>query len=176
MSKLKQMIDEGALGKLILISTRRVGPFAERIRNVGVIIDSATHDIDITRYLVGKEPVGVFAKAGKVKHKKEDHAIVVLDFGNVAASIEVNWFTPHKVRSLVATGTEAIAYLNYIEQNLEIYSPEQKIVPAIKKEEPLKLELQHFLKCIEKNEKPLVDGWEGLKVLDIATRAEKSGG
>lgn len=171
--KLKQMIDEGVLGKLILISTRRVGPFASRIRGVGIIIDSATHDIDIARYLVGREPINVFAKAGKIKHELEDHAIVVLDFDDIAASLEVNWFTPHKVRTLVATGTEAIAYLDYLEQNLEIYSPEQKIVPTIQKEEPLKLELKHFLECIQKNEKPLVDGREGLKVLEIALKATR---
>lgn len=171
--KLKQMIDEGELGRLILISARRVGPFSRRIREVGIIIDSATHDIDIARYLVGKDPVNVFTKAGKIKHRKEDHAIVVLDFDDVAASIEVNWFTPHKVRTLVATGTEAIAYLDYIDQNLEVYSPKQKIIPTIQKGEPLKLELEHFLKCIKNNEKPLVNGEEGLKVLEIATRAQK---
>lgn len=171
--KLKQMIDKGMLGKLILISTRRVGPFVHRIREVGIIIDSATHDIDIARYMVGKDPTNVFAKAGRVKHEKEDHAIIVLDFDDVVASIEVNWFTPHKVRTLVATGTEAIAYLDYIKQSLEIYSPEQKIAPTIEREEPLKLELKHFLRCIENNERPLVNGREGLKVLEIALKAAR---
>ena len=69
--RLKQIIDEGILGKLMIISTRRVGPFVSRIRDVGIIIDSATHDIDIARYLVGKEPVEVFSKVGRFKHQKE---------------------------------------------------------------------------------------------------------
>jgi len=172
-TKLKELVEKGALGKLILISTRRVGPFVSRIRDVGIIIDSATHDIDIARYLVGKDPINVFAKSGRVKSEKEDHAIVVLDFGDVAASIEVNWFTPHKVRSLVATGTEGIAYLDYIKQELDVHSGGEKIVQKIDKVEPLKLELAHFLRCIEKNEKPLVDGCEGLKILETALRACK---
>lgn len=170
-TKLKEIVEKGGLGKLILISTRRVGPFVSRIRDVGIIIDSATHDIDIARYLVGKEPVNIFAKSGQVKSEKEDHAIVVLDFGDVAASIEVNWFTPHKVRSLVATGTEGIAYLDYIKQELEVYTSERRMVPRVNKEEPLKLELEHFLDCIKNNKKPLVDGQEGLKTLEVALKA-----
>jgi len=169
--KLKELVEGGALGELIIISTRRVGPFVPRVRDVGIIIDAATHDIDIARYLVGREPVGVFAKAGRIRHEKEDHAIIVLDFDGTVASIEVNWFTPHKVRSLVATGTEGIAYLDYIEQTVEIYDSEWKKIPEIKREEPLKLELEHFLDCIETNRKPLIDGNEGLKVLEIAMRA-----
>lgn len=168
--KLKEIVDKGKLGRLILISTRRVGPFIERIRDVGIIIDSATHDIDVARYLVGKDPINVFAKSGRVKSEKEDHAILVLDFGDVVASIEVNWFTPHKVRSLVATGTEGIAYLDYIKQELEVCNSKQRITPRINKEEPLKLELEHFLDCIKNNKEPLVDGNEGLKVLEIALK------
>ncbi len=174
-TKLKEIVDKGVLGKLILISTRRVGPFVERIRDVGIIIDSATHDIDVVRYLVGRDPINVFAKSGRVKSKREDHAIVVLDFGDVVASIEVNWFTPHKVRSLVATGTEGIAYLDYLKQELEVYSRGKKLVPKIDRDEPLKLELKHFLDCIQRNAKPLVDGYEGLKVLEIAIKASKVG-
>jgi UDP-N-acetylglucosamine 3-dehydrogenase len=169
-TKLKKVVDKGMLGKLILISTRRVGPFVSRIKDVGIIIDSATHDIDIARYLVGKDPLNVFVKSGRVKHEKEDNAIVVLDFGDAAASIEVNWFTPHKVRTLVATGTEGIAYLDYITQELEIHSSKHMIVPNFNKEEPLKLELEHFLDCIRDDKKPLVDGYEGSRVLEIALK------
>jgi UDP-N-acetylglucosamine 3-dehydrogenase len=172
-TKLKEVVDKGTLGRLILISTRRVGPFVSRIRDVGIIIDSATHDIDVASYLVGRDPINVFAKSGRVKHEKEDHAIVVLDFGDVAASIEVNWFTPHKVRSLVATGTEGIAYLDYLKQGLEVYSGGERLVPEVDGGEPLKLELQHFLNCIQRNARPLVDGREGLKVLEIAMKASK---
>lgn len=169
--RLKQIIDEGVLGRLMIISTRRVGPFVVRIRDVGVIIDSATHDIDIARYLTGKEPVGVFCKAGKFKHQKEDHAILILDFGDTAACIEVNWFSPHKVRSLVATGSEGTAYLDYIEQELVIHNSLGTEIVRLEKTEPLKLELEHFLRCIENDEKPLIDGYEGLQVLKIALEA-----
>ncbi len=159
---------------MLIISTRRVGPFVFRIRDVGVIIDSATHDIDIARYLTGKEPVRVFCKAGKFKHQKEDYAVLILDFGDTAACIEVNWLSPHKVRSLVATGSEGTAYLNYIEQELTIHNSLGTKIVRLEKMEPLKLELQHFLKCVEDDERPLVDGSEGLKVLKIALEANRA--
>ena len=78
--KLKQIIDGGILGKVLIISTRRVGPSVPRIRDVGVVIDSASHDIGVVRYLIGKEPVSVFSRVGSIKHNKEDHAIIVLNF------------------------------------------------------------------------------------------------
>ena len=77
---LKQIVDKGTLGKLLIISTRRVGPSVPRIRDVGVVIDSATHDIGVIRYLLGKEPVSVFSRVGSLKHAKEDYAVIVLDF------------------------------------------------------------------------------------------------
>ncbi|RLE49793.1 MAG: gfo/Idh/MocA family oxidoreductase [Candidatus Methanomethylicota archaeon] len=169
--KLKEIVDSGKLGKLLLLSARRVGPFAPRVVDVGIIVDLATHDIDVARYLTGKEPVKVYSKYGSIKHPKEDHAILLLDFGDVAASIEVNWFTPHKVRTLVATGTEAIAYLNYIEQELEVYNAEWRMIPKIEKCEPLEIELRHFIECVEKDLRPLVDGYEGLKTLEVALKS-----
>ena len=174
-TKLKEIIEKGILGKILLISTRRVGPFVPRIKDVGIVADSATHDIDVVRYLVGKEPIGIFAKSGGIKNKKGDHAIVILDFGDVSASIEVNWFTPHKVRSLVATGTEGIAYLDYLKQEVEIYNAEWKMIPKIERKEPLRVELEHFLECVKESKKPLVNGYEGLKVLEIAVRATQIG-
>ena len=173
--RLKQIIDQGTLGKLMIISTRRVGPFAPRIRDVGIIIDSATHDIDIARYLTGKEPVVVFSKAGKFHNEKEDHGIVILDFGDITGHIEVNWFTPHKVRSLVATGSEGIAYLDYIEQELTVHNSHGMEMIKVEKAEPLKLELEHFLKCVQNDTELLVNGYDGLRTLDIALQAEQAG-
>lgn len=174
-TQLKQRIDEGVLGKLMIISTRRVGPFVTRIRDVGIIIDTTTHDIDIARYLTGKEPLSIFCKAGRFKHQKEDHAIVVLDFGDMTACLEANWFTPYKVRSLVATGSEGIASLDYITQELSIHNSSQSAAETdITPGEPLKLELGHFLHCVECDEQPLVSGYDGLRALDIALRAEEA--
>jgi UDP-N-acetylglucosamine 3-dehydrogenase len=172
-TRLKQLLQQSRLGKLIQISTRRVGPYAPRIRDVGIIIDSATHDIDIARYLLNMEPVSIYSKFGQLRHEKEDHAVLVLDFDDVTACIEVNWFSPQKVRTLVATGSEGTAYLDYIEQELIIHNSHAPEKIEVKKAEPLKLELEHFLACVEMDSQPLVDGLQGMCVLNIALEACK---
>jgi len=173
--KLKSIIEEGVLGKVLIISTSRVGPYSPRIHDVGIIVDLATHDIDVSRYLTGKEPERIYSKYSTIKHSMEDHAILLLDFGDSAACIEVNWFTPHKVRTAVITGTGGIAYMDYIEQSLTVYGSEWKMEQKIEKEEPLKKELAHFVDCIARNKEPLVNGEEALKTLEVALRSLQFG-
>jgi len=169
--KLKEVVKEGKLGNLLLLSTRRVGPVAARIRDVGIIVDSATHDIDVIRYLTEEEPKLVKAVSGNYKHLKEDYAIIVMALSQTIASVEVNWFTPVKVRTLIATGTEGTASLNYIDQTVELFSSAGKSQIDVVKEEPLKVELKHFTDCIRTKKRPLVDGTEGLRNLEIALKA-----
>ena len=173
-TKLKEIIGEGILGDLITLSARRVGPFVERVKDVGIITDIGTHDIDIARYLVGTEPVEAFGRLRGIKHRKGDCAFIILDFENVTASIEINWFTPHKVRGLVVTGTKGIAYADYMEQIITIYNSGWKMEPKIEKDEPLRVELKHFLECVKEGKEPLITGEDGLKTLEIALKIEKT--
>lgn len=173
-AKLKQIIEAGTLGQLLTITTKRVGPFVPRIRDVGVVIDSATHDIGVVKYLVGKDPVSVFSRVGSIKHPKEDYAIIILDFQETTACIEVNWFNPQKVRTLVATGSEGIAYLDYIEQSVVVHNTHDKIDTGVKKAEPLKLEVEDFLRSIRENIQPSVDGEEGRDILKIALESSRN--
>jgi len=166
--KMKDIIERGMLGHPIIINTRRVGPLAPRITDIGIVVDLATHDIDVVRYLYGKEPMKVYSKFGSIKHPHEDHAVILLDFGDSAASIEVNWFTPHKVRTAVVTGTDGIAYLDYIEQSIVLYNSDWKMEPKVEKGEPLKAEIEHFLLCIKEGREPLTSGEEGLRNLEVA--------
>jgi UDP-N-acetylglucosamine 3-dehydrogenase len=95
----------------------------------------------------------------------------MLDFGDCAASLEVNWFTPHKVRTLVATGSEGIAYLDYIKQELIVHNGEHHNITDIEKGEPLAIEIKHFISCIKNGTSPMVSAEAGMKVLDIAIKA-----
>jgi UDP-N-acetylglucosamine 3-dehydrogenase len=177
--KLKEVIDQGLLGKLLIVSTRRVGPAVPRIRDVGVVIDSATHDIGVVKYLIGKNPASVFSRTGSLKHPKEDHAVIMLDFEGTIACLEVNWFTPHKVRTLTVTGSEGIAYLDYIKQSLVVHtdnllkSQNSSLITVgddivTNKVEPLKTEIQDFLNAIRIDGEPAVSGLEGKAILKIA--------
>jgi UDP-N-acetylglucosamine 3-dehydrogenase len=143
---------------------------------VGVVKDTAIHDIDMTRYLFDEEPTAVYAKTGKMKNKKfEDYAQIMLTFeSGKSAFIESNWLTPYKTRTLVVTGSKAIMKLDYITQELTIEDAKETIQPRYPFQEPLKLELQHFANCVLKKEKPLITGVDGLKALQIAEAALKS--
>ena len=88
--------------------------------------------------------------------------------------LESNWLTPYKIRKLMVTGSEAIATINYITQKMTIETSNQTITPRHDWEEPLKKELDHFVKSIQKKTKPIVTGFDGLKALKIAESVLKS--
>jgi len=174
--RFKVALEKGEIGTLVSATARRVTKWPERIGDVGVVKDTAIHDIDIMRYLFAEDPTAVYAKAGNLKHARfEDYAQIMLSFqGGKTAFIEANWLTPYKIRSLIATGSEAIMSLNYLTQEITIETAGQTLTPRYEWEEPLKLELQHFANCVLNNEEPLVTGVDGLKALLIAEAALKS--
>ena len=173
---MKNAIEDKTIGNLVCATAKRVSEWPERIGDVGVVKDTAIHDIDIIRYLFNEEPIAVYAKTGSMKHKKfEDYAQIMLTFeGGKSAFIESNWLTPYKTRTLVVTGSKAIMKLDYITQELTVEDAKETIQPRYPWKEPLKLELQHFANCILKREKPLITGMDGLKALQIAEAALKS--
>jgi UDP-N-acetylglucosamine 3-dehydrogenase len=173
---IKNAIENKMIGNLVCATAKRVSEWPERIGDVGVVKDTAIHDIDITRYLFGEEPIAVYAKTGNMKHKKfEDYAQIMLNFeSGKSAFIESNWLTPYKTRTLVVTGSKAIMKLDYITQELTIEDAKETMQPRYPWQEPLKLELQHFANCILKKEKPLITGMDGAKALRIAEAALKS--
>jgi UDP-N-acetylglucosamine 3-dehydrogenase len=173
--KLKELIDSGLLGNVVSISAKRVGLYNPRIKDVGIIIDLGTHDIDIMSYLYGEGVKEVYASAGSVVHSYEDHAIITLNFGSGSSGvIDTNWLTPHKVRNLTVIGSKGIAEVNYIERTLRIFDQEWVRDAKIEKEEPLKLELLHFIDCVQHDKKPLVSGKEGKHALEVALAAIES--
>lgn len=173
---MKKAIENKVIGNLVCATAKRVSEWPERIGDVGVVKDTAIHDIDVVRYLFGEEPIAVYAKAGSMKYKKfEDYAQIMLTFdGGRSAFIESNWLTPYKTRTLVITGSKAIMKLDYISQELTIEDAKETMQPRYPWQEPLKLELQHFANCILRQEKPLITGMDGLKALQIAEAALKS--
>ena len=173
--KLKELISTGELGEIISISCRRVGPYPPRIRDVGIIIDLAVHDIDAISYLYGKRAMNVYSIAGNSFHSKEDHASILLQYEDKKSGmVETNWLTPHKIRKLTVTGTEGVAHADYLEQSLEIWKEGEVRKVQIEKREPLKNELEHFLHAIVNEEEPSPSGEEGKYALHVALSAIKS--
>jgi UDP-N-acetylglucosamine 3-dehydrogenase len=173
--KLKQEIKAGNLGKIVAMSSVRVGPYNPRIRDVGIITDLGVHDIDIMSYLYDEKIRKVQAYAGSVIHKFEDYAGIMLGFSNGNCGIiETNWLTPHKTRMLTVTGTKAIAYADYIQQTLKICDIRGETMVKIDKREPLNDELAHFVSCVKDGSEPLVSGRNGRNALEVAIAAIQS--
>ena len=174
-TELKKVMSSGKLGQVVSVSTKRVGPYNPRIRDVGIIIDLGVHDIDVISYLLEKKVETVFANAGKTIHSKEDHAVVILNYkGDLCGMIETNWLTPHKTRTLNVVGTGGIAYVDYIKQTLEIYEKDQVREMVVERKEPLRIELEEFIKSVENDSSPLVSGEDGLYALKVSVAATKS--
>ena len=174
--RLKKAIEEGLVGSVVLATAKRVSKWPQRIGDVGVVKDTAIHDIDIMRFIFNEDPIAVYARAGSLQHERfEDYAQIMLSFpNNRTAFIEANWLTPYKVRKLTVTGSNAIVYLDYIKQEMTIETSGQTVTPRYGWEEPLKIELKHFVECVLNNKEPMVTGTDGIKALKIAEAALKS--
>lgn len=173
---IREAIANKRIGELVCVTAKRVSQWPDRIGDVGVVKDTAIHDIDIMRYISNQDPVAVYAKAGSMRHKKfEDYAQIMLTYDDgKTAFIESNWLTPYKTRALTVTGSEAIMRLDYITQELWIENAKDNLQPKYPWQEPLKLELQHFADCISAQKEPLIKASDGVKALQIAEAALQS--
>ncbi|KPJ66838.1 MAG: hypothetical protein AMJ43_06690 [Coxiella sp. DG_40] len=191
-AKLKTIVSQGKLGEIMSIMIRRVGIAPPHIKDAGVIVDLAVHDIDICNYLLDGQPDNIFASGGSALiNNREDHAHILLRYGKANVIIQVNWITPVKVRILNVTGTNGYAELDYINQRLTLhqatinttfddygdfivkFGKPVTIEAEVQKQEPLKLEIEHFVNSVQNSRRPLVSGEEGLAALEIALKAQQ---
>ncbi|MEM0104573.1 MAG: Gfo/Idh/MocA family oxidoreductase [Candidatus Methanomethylicia archaeon] len=173
--RVKKIVEEGKIGNIILLSSKRVSRWPERIGDVGVIRDLAIHDLDLMRYITGLEPTEIYAVAGSLRHKYEDHANIILKFNsNPTAIIEANWITPKKIRELTVTGSEGRVIINYITQETIMEDYNGVYIPNIQYEEPLKKELENFINVVAGIEEPIASGFDGLMAVYLCELALKS--
>lgn len=172
----KQLITEGKLGDVILFYSKRVSSWPIRVGDVGVVKDLSIHDLDLARYLLGSEVLSVYAVSGASNNKlgQEDHANILLRFPKTTAFVESNWLTPYKERLLVVTGSKATVTANYITQEVSIANVEGRFIPTIRNQEPLRLELESFVKSIRTSTQLCASVEDGLKALALAEAALKS--
>ena len=176
--------------EVISIGAKRVSGFPARIRDVGVVMDLGVHDIDVLRYLMG-DVATVYASGGNIKHERyEDHASILLTFKDGKTGyIETNWLTPKKIRKLWLTTESNYVEGDYMAQSIEISSDKLEVDEYnayrmsidlnirkinLKREEPLRRELQDFINAVENHKLPLVTGVDGLEAVKIAKAALKS--
>jgi len=196
MQALKQKLADGELGRIFQIFCRRAGPFPARIRDVGVVIDLAPHDVDVMRFLTGLDPIRVFAETERRIHTEyEDLLWGMLRFpDSVVGSLEINWLTPTKIREVLVLGERGLFRVDDLTQDLYFYENAQaygNMWPALQtlkgvsegsmtryalqRYEPLKAELQAFLRAVKEGAAVPVSGEDGLAALKIALALVESG-
>ncbi|HLX57545.1 MAG TPA: Gfo/Idh/MocA family oxidoreductase [Ktedonobacteraceae bacterium] len=184
----------GELGRIFHLHARRLGPFPPRIRDVGVTLDLATHDIDVMRYLANAEVEHVYAETQRHIHTShEDLLLGILRFTNQTIGVlDVNWLTPTKVRELSITGEKGMYLVNYLTQDVYFY--ENDYTPTnwdtlrtlsgvsegtmtrlkVQKAEPLRLEYQDVINAIQQDVLPTVSGEDGVAVLKVVCQLAQS--
>lgn len=121
---LRSRLEQGELGEIYQVSTRRQGPFPARIADVGVVKDLATHDIDLTAWVTQSIYKSVSAHvAFKSGRAYEDLVAIsgLLERGIVANHL-VNWLSPFKERKTVVTGEFGAFVADTLTADLSFYA------------------------------------------------------
>lgn len=173
----KKMLMQRVVGDVIIATGRRVARWPIRIGDVGVVKDTAIHDIDAMRYLLEEEVSAVFAQTGSLRtHSYEDYAEIMLRFDEgTTGFLDANWLTPRKVRTLIITGSEATISLDYITQEITLESSQRLVKPFAPWAEPLKLELENFITTIVRDREEAPSGEDALKAIRVCDAALRSG-
>ena len=193
--RLRSMIQEGELGPVYYIYTRRVN--LGRIRgDENALWSFAPHDISQILYMLNMEPTDVSARGQSyIQDGIEDVVFLSLFFENrIMAHIHLSWLDPHKVRETTIVGRDRMAVFDDVQtsEKLRIYdnhaeAPPAKsygeaiqvrfgdiLIPRVETAEPLQLECRQIIECVNSLATPLTDAQDGLRVIRILEAAQQS--
>lgn len=188
LQSLRTRLEAGELGEVFQVVTRRQGPFPHRIADVGVVMDLATHDIDLTSWVTGQEYTSVSARTvSRSGRLHEDMVAVVGQLGDgTMVNHLVNWLSPLKERSTVITGDRGCFVADTLTADLTFYAnaaidtewealrafrgvAEGDMVRyAIPKREPLLVEHERFRDAVEGKDSDIVTLRQGLRTVAVA--------
>lgn len=189
-TKLKELLNEGKLGKIYYIYSHRLNIGKLRTEE-NILWSFAPHDISLILDLIGEEPEEIWAGGGAyINRSIYDTTITFLKFKNdLKAHVFVSWLHPYKEQKLIVVGSKGMLVFDDVSQEKLFFYPhtiewhmgkipvaqkaQYQIIP-VEMKEPLYLELSHFVECVTNRQKPKTDGEEGLRVLKILHYAEKS--
>ncbi|MFC7243397.1 Gfo/Idh/MocA family protein [Catellatospora aurea] len=194
LQNLRSRLEAGDLGEVFQVVTRRQGPFPHRIADVGVVMDLATHDIDLTSWVTGQSYVSVSAhtvfRSGR-PHEDMVAAVGQLADGSMVNHL-VNWLSPLKERSTVITGEKGCFVADTLTADLTFYAngaittewealrsfrgvaEGDMIRFAIPKREPLLVEHERFRDAVEGKPSDIVTLRQGLRTVEVASAVLQS--
>ncbi|MBI5226922.1 Gfo/Idh/MocA family oxidoreductase [Candidatus Micrarchaeota archaeon] len=182
-----------SLGLVVYASAHRFGIPTQR-RLADAFLDQAVHDMDVVSFLTGQVPQNIRAISQRILDPDVyDLCSAIVDYGEFFATVEANRVTPIKTRELIVLGTKGSAKLDYISQELVVShseAPQTKfssfdeilmrvgrgteVKPYFQKDEPLRLELEHFIRCADGKESPLVSAEDGILAVAAVAAGMKS--
>lgn len=181
-NRIRQIVKEGTLGKVTYVQSDRLNVNFFR-NDRSVLWDLAPHDLSMAAYILDKTPLNVESATGCSVNNDGIVDVTHLDINfedDVQVHISDSWIHPLKRVILIVRGTEATAVFDdsFAEKTFEIYdnrTTEKKLIdcPDYIEIEPLKLECQHFISCIQNGTKPRTDGLNGYETVKILEEAEK---
>ena len=196
LANVKKLLEEGAIGRVVAARVEvgqylpdwhpwedyRQGYSARRDQGGGVILD-AIHEIDYIRWMLGEvEAVACFT--GKLSHldiETEDTAAILLRFTSGAiGEVHMDYVQRAYSRTCHIIGDEGTIRWDYMAGEVRWYSAaarEWQVFANPPGWEPNQMyleEMQHFLKCLTREEEPALDVFEGTRVLEVAVGAKAS--
>jgi UDP-N-acetylglucosamine 3-dehydrogenase len=193
--ELRRRLKESMAGRIYKVFAQRLSPYPPRIRDAGVVIDLASHDIDLMRYLIDEPITKVYGETlQSINSDREDLFDGLLRFkGGAVGVLDVNWMTPTKIRRLTVTGSRGFFECNLLSQELFYYendsAPSQWDALSVlrgvtegnvlgirlQRHEPLAAEINDFVSAVREGRRPLVTGEDGLETLRLALKFVQSG-
>ena len=194
LQRARQLLEEGHLGAVFQIVTRRQGPFPGRIADVGVVKDLATHDIDLTAWVAQRPFVSVAAQAAYRSGREHEDLIAVTGRleGDTVTSHLVNWLSPMKERVTIITGEKGALVCDTLTADLTFYAngtassdwdevrqfrgvTEGVVVRyAIAKPEPLRTEHEAFRDAVLGKRTDIVTLEQGGRIVEVAEAVLRS--
>jgi len=196
MARLKTMVQQGELGRILYIYSVRVN--LGRVRqDENALWSLAPHDLSMISHLLDDLPESVSARGGTyLQDKIEDVVFVNLKFkSGVSAQVHVSWLDPRKERRLTIVGSQKMVEFDDVHpvEKLRIYDKgfdrppafteyAQFLsirngdihIPQVPMVEPLEVECRHFIECVAEGKRPLTDGASALRVVRVLEAAQKS--
>ena len=181
-NRLKMLIEENVLGDIKYVQSDRLNiNYFKNDRSV--MWDLAPHDVSMISYIIDKKPEKVISAVGASSSGNDimDITHITIEFENgIIGHISDSWIHPQKRVNLLVRGTKATAIFDDTlpDNKLRIFdnlTPKNNQVVSLDyiEIEPLKLECQHFVTCIENKSKARSDGENGYEVVKVLEDAEK---
>ena len=160
------------------IEVHRLGVFPDRSLDIDVVFDLMIHDLDIILAMVRSEVTAIEAVGVPVLTDKFDIANARLRFATgCIANVTASRISKERVRKIRFFQPDAYISIDYAEQEVEGYRlkrrdgqrPEiQGGKLPVTREEPLKRELEDFVRAVREKRRPLVSGEDGRRALALA--------